>query len=135
MGIISFWETLKRWESNFQNHSGNLSFSIKKMYTRSFNYLHTGVPTKGATSATTKNVSKNQVWRYFGLCLKSCPFPQFVNNIVNVKAVSELLHCPSFIKPRPDNSSTVVVEGASFLGNPVLNLILYFRKIFFNEEF
>ena len=35
------------------------------------------------------------------------PFLKFVNNIVNVNTVTELLHCPSFVKPRPDNISSL----------------------------
>ena len=33
------------------------------------------------------------------------------------------MHCPSFVKPRPDNSSTVVDEVAFFVGNPVVSAI------------
>ena len=58
-----------------------------------------------------------------------------LDRYTNVNTVNELFLCPSFVKPRPDNSSTVVVEVASFVGNPVprqappLGCEIYARKV------
>ena len=51
---------------------------------------------------------------YFCLNLKYDP-----SRIANINTVSELLQWPSSVKTRMDRRSTVVVEVASFVGNPV----------------
>ena len=50
-------------------------------------------------------------------------------NIENMITVSKLLHCKCFVKTRLDKSSTVVVELASFVGNPVAGTKMFQKDV------
>ena len=58
-----------------------------------------------------------------GLYLLSDPFKK---NIGNKNTVSDQLHSTEFVKTRLDKLSTVAVEVASFMGNPVYIIHIFY---------
>ena len=59
----------------------------------------------------------------FNLNYDPCQRLKIVLQTLIQSVVSELLQCPSFVKTNLDKSSTVVVEVASFVANPVALLL------------